>query len=229
MASLLLIETSTEVCSVALSEGATLVHVIEAEGRYTHGSQLTLVLEELLQTTGRAWSAIDGIAVSSGPGSYTALRVGFSVAKGLCYGLGLPLLAVPTLEAIADTMRVQTESRYSIYAAMLDARRMEVYLGLYGKDGAPLREDEAVVVEEGFLSEFQSSECKICLGGPGAEKTKAVLPAESFVWLPLSMSASMLVEGAQRRYDQQQFEDLAYCTPTYIKPPNITKPKKKWF
>ncbi|MEM1217699.1 MAG: tRNA (adenosine(37)-N6)-threonylcarbamoyltransferase complex dimerization subunit type 1 TsaB [Bacteroidota bacterium] len=229
MPQILLIETSTDVCSVALAQAGRIAHTVFAPGFFTHGSQITLIIEQLLAESGSSLSALDAIAVGTGPGSYTALRVGLSAAKGLCFGLSRPLLAVPTLEAMASGMINATEGAFSRYAPMLDARRMEVYTALFTEDMQRIEADVALVVEDTLYAEHVQASSPICLGGPGAEKTKVILSAEKFSWTPLEMSASLLLEGAQKRFLAKDWADLAYLTPSYIKPPNITKSKKKWF
>lgn len=229
MAQILLIETSTDVCSVALAQSGQIVHTVFAPGAFTHGSQITVIIDQLLGESATSLSSLDAIAVGTGPGSYTALRVGLSAAKGLSFGLSRPLLAVPTLEAMATGMIKATQRGFTHYAPMLDARRMEVYTALFDREMHRIEPDAAFIVEDTFYQKHRPEGGQICLGGPGADKTKSILSPEFFSWMPLAMSAALLLEGAEKRFLDQDWADLAYLTPSYIKPPNITKPKKKWF
>ena len=229
MTRILLIETSTEVCSVALAQSGQVAHTVFAPGTFTHGSQITVIINQLLAESETSLSSLDAIAVGTGPGSYTALRVGLSAAKGLSFGLTRPLIAVPTLEAMSNGLILATKGAYALYAPMLDARRMEVYTALFDRAMQRIEPDSAMIIEPTFFSEHLNAPDTICLGGPGAEKTRSILDSKSFSWEPLSMSAALLLEGAEKRFSQQDWSDLAYLTPSYIKPPNITKPKKKWF
>ena len=229
MGQILLIETSTDVCSVALAQSGQVVHTVFAPGAFTHGSQITVIIDQLLAESESSLSALDAIAVGTGPGSYTALRVGLSAAKGLSFGLNRPLIAVPTLEAMAAGMIKRTAGTYIRYAPMLDARRMEVYSALFDREMHRIESDAALIVEDTFYQDHWQAGELICLGGPGAEKTMPVLSTENFFWMPLEMSAALLLAGAEKRFSKQEWADLAYLTPSYIKPPNITKPKKKWF
>ena len=152
---ILLLETATSSCSVALSENGKIIAVREAKERHIHASHITLFIEELMIQTGKKYSDLKAVAVSKGPGSYTGLRIGVSTAKGLCYALDIPLLGIDTLEAMASGLLSKMEVQQSdLLIPMIDARRMEVYTGIFQKDLKVIEPVNAKIVDASSFDQF---------------------------------------------------------------------------
>ncbi len=218
MSSLILsIETSTSVGSVALHKGGILVSAYELHAEKSHSGALTPMVEQIFKYTGYTLQDLDAIAISKGPGSYTGLRIGTSTAKGLCFALDKPLIAINTLEAMAAQV-ARINPGKALLCPMLDARRMEVYCLLAEPGGNMLEETHPLVVAEdafaGYLSERQ-----VLFFGNGAPKCKPVLghlPNALFVEgiYPVAVEIGYL---AAQAFDKGQFEDVAYFEPFYLK------------
>lgn len=219
------IETATDVCSVCLSKGEEVLSLEETTGNNEHSKLITVLIEECLNSAGLDMNRLDAVAVSSGPGSYTSLRVGLSAAKGICFAREIPLIAVDTLRALAWAAFQQQGDEEALYCPMIDARRMEVYCAMFDATNTPLTDVEAKIIGEGTFREYFSNSQKIIFAGNGAEKCQAVLSSELAVFLPLVCSATFLPYFANRAYKAKTFADLAYFVPKYLKAPNITKSK----
>lgn len=227
MSLILNLETSTEICSVAISRGKEVIALKESAEAYSHSSQITLLIEACMEEANVALKDIDAIALSEGPGSYTALRVGASTAKGIGYALGKPLIAINTLQALARAS-VQADVANAIYAPMIDARRMEVYTQLFDADFRPVAEMEAKIIDENAFSSFFEKNQHIVFSGNGAPKCSTVITNPLAHFLSLGCSATHLVPLAVEALENKDFTDLAYFSPNYFKSPNITKPKQIW-
>ena len=214
MAWILCIETATKSCSVALAREGHLVAVKEeVSEQYSHSEQLTVFIEQLLQQEGLKVSVLDAIAVSSGPGSYTGLRIGVSTAKGLCYAGDVPLIAVSTLDAMAQAM--QDKYPEAQLCPMLDARRMEVYCTLYSKSQASTVVAK-IVDQDSFAEELAQG--PLLFFGDGAEKCQDVLThTNAHFELGVYPSATNLIPLAQDKFQNKDFEDIAYFEPFYFK------------
>lgn len=210
---ILSLETSTAVCSAALSLDGQLLECLEVSEGFSHAEKLTIFILDLLNHHQFLPKQLSAIAVSSGPGSYTGLRIGASVAKGLCYALDIPLIAVPTLEAMAFGA-IQKFSGDYLYCPMIDARRMEVYCALYDRGLNILSPVEPKIVEADF---FQNVKGKILCFGDGAEKCKAVLDPERFAFADLLPSAVYVSAIANQKFTQSAFEDTSLFEPFYLK------------
>lgn len=219
------IESATGVCSVCISKGTEIVVYQEASETYQHAKVLTNLIDNCLKNSGYKLEEMDAVAVSSGPGSYTSLRVGLSTAKGICYALGLPLISVSTLHTLAMAAKKEVKDETVFYCPMIDARRMEVYCEVFDKEGKSLTEAAAKIIDEHSFSRFFEEKNTIVFCGNGAEKCRSVLARSTAVFLPLECSARYLPELSISRYMNRKFEDIAYFTPLYLKPPNITIPK----
>jgi tRNA threonylcarbamoyladenosine biosynthesis protein TsaB len=226
MAYILSLETTTEVCSVALSRGTELLHLEETAEPFQHGKMISIYMERCLQAVGIDWKTLDAVAVSSGPGSYTGLRVGTSAAKAICYAHQIPLLEVDTLYALARAMQHQSSGSYTYYVPMIDARRMEVYLAVYDAQLSAHWPVKAMVIDAHTFQDMPSKG-RLLLGGNGAPKLQEVLGGQAIDWYDVSCSAKWLVEPAFEQWKQKNFQDVAYYRPQYVKPPNITQSKKK--
>lgn len=225
MALILNIETATEICSIALSDNQHLLALEEYEQGYQHASQITVLIQKCLTKAGRSINAIDAIAISRGPGSYTGLRIGTSVAKGLCYALNIPLINVSTLKALAYYSKQQYPSA-DYHIPMIDARRMEVYTGIYNATLDLVKEESALVLDEKSFDHFSTTN-PLIFSGNGAKKFQAAVnQPENYIFIANNCSASNLVMLAAKKYEHKIFEDHAYFKPFYLKSPNITQPKK---
>lgn len=214
---ILLIETATSSCSVALSEGGKVIAVKEANERNIHASYLTVFIEELMKISGKKYSDLDAIAVSKGPGSYTGLRIGVSTAKGLCYALDIPLLSVNTLESMAaGLLLTQSVSSSTYLVPMIDARRMEVYTAIYRTDLSILENVNAKIVDRTSFDEFHDND--LILFGDGSEKFQELFSAQPNIrFINFENSAAHLASLANEKMIKGEIENLAYFEPFYLK------------
>ena len=212
----LAIETSTHVCSAALAtDGVVVAARIDREGG-NHARQLPVFIDELLHIARDKGLHLDAVALSEGPGSYTGLRIGTSTAKGLCYGLNIPLVAIPTTEVLCAGAG-KTEG---ILCPMIDARRMEVYTALYDADIRPLSEIQAIVVERRESIVDRSNE--VFFFGDGAAKCRELLENEHWHLLPDIVPDAANMFGLAARYIDEgkvykSATELAYYEPFYLK------------
>lgn len=231
---LLHIESSTDICSIAVSRGEEVIGFTETQESFQHASQMTLLIAAAMQEAGLALAELSAVSVSLGPGSYTSLRVGFSTAKGICYALDKPLITVPSLLALvggmakADKVLSMGATSNLLYVPMIDARRMEVYRAIYAHDFESLAEPAAVVIEETVFEAYLTQGKHLILGGNGAPKTSEVLAHSQIYFVPVLASARHLIPFALQDYQKGRFADVAYVEPFYLKPPNITVSKKKF-
>jgi len=213
------IETSTKNCSVSLAKnGATVLCKEIAEQGYSHAEKLHVFIEEILNESNIAFDDLNAIAVSKGPGSYTGLRIGVSAAKGLCYALNIPLISIDTLELLARQLRVENGH----IVPMIDARRMEVYSAVFDSNHKKVRKVEAEILTAESFSNFEGT---IHFIGDSAEKAKTVLTDSRFVFheeiiYPSSNEMSVL---SFEKYQNNDFEDVAYFEPYYLKDFMLTK------
>ena len=228
MSYLLHIETATEVCSVAVSDGPTELSRRESAEPYSHARDITLLIARCLEEAGLGLSELVGVSVSTGPGSYTALRVGASTAKGICYALGKPLIAVDTLQSLALEAARHLPGK-PLYCPMIDARRMEVYLALFDPKNRRLEDPRSLVISADAFDAYWERGEEIVFCGNGAPKCRPVLSAPGASFVPVVCSASLLIPLAWEAFQKGQWADLAYFEPHYQKPPNITTPKKRPF
>jgi tRNA threonylcarbamoyladenosine biosynthesis protein TsaB len=213
MALILNIETATKNCSVALSkEGKTLAIREMAEQNFSHAEKLHVFIEELFLETNVTLQEVKAIAVSQGPGSYTGLRIGVSAAKGLCYALSIPLLAVDTLEILARKIQISS----GIILPMIDARRLEVYSAFFDCNFTKIRETEAEIIDE---NSYQDLNEMLHLIGDGAMKFKEILKGSKFQYYPEIEfpSAAEMGEISFQKFQNNLFEDVAYFEPYYLK------------
>ncbi len=220
------IETSTEICSIALSKGTELLSLQESKEPYVHGTQITLLIEAALEAAQVKLADLDAIALSKGPGSYTALRIGTSTAKGIGYALDKPLIAIDSLKALALASKKQSGESEAFFVPMIDARRMEVYTTLYGKNMETLKETEAKIIDETSYQDFFNKKQVLVFSGNGAPKCQTTLDSPFARFIDLKASASHLIPLAVEAFQNSAFADLAYFSPHYFKSPNITKPKR---
>lgn len=228
MSLILSIETSTKNCSVALVENSKcLFFKEESADQFIHSERLHVFLEELFLESGKSKSEIQAVAVGKGPGSYTGLRIGVSSAKGLCYALGIPLLAEDSLKILAN-QAIQSLSldEDDLIIPVLDARRMEVYCQVYTSKMQECKATEAKIIDEESFSNLKAS--KIHFVGDALEKIEKTSKDPRFVFhhtikFPNALS---LGELSEEKFAQQNFEDIAYFEPWYFKDFIAGKPKK---
>ncbi|WP_276360821.1 tRNA (adenosine(37)-N6)-threonylcarbamoyltransferase complex dimerization subunit type 1 TsaB [Daejeonella sp. H1SJ63] len=223
---ILLIETATSTCSVALSENGNIIAVKEVNERNIHASHITLFIGEVMQQAGKKYSDLNAVAISKGPGSYTGLRIGVSTAKGLCYALDIPLIGVDTVEAMASGMLGQQEiPDDSLLIPMIDARRMEVYTGIFEKDMKAIEPVSAKIVDEGSFVEFNDRQ--LYLFGDGAGKFEEMFADYRNVhFIDFVNSASNMNLLACSKFLNNEKENLAYFEPFYLKDFLLTQSKK---
>lgn len=229
MSLLLHIESATGVCSVALSEGGRILSLQDAGRPNAHGEKMTRLIEACMREARVELENIDAVSISAGPGSYTALRVGAATAKAICYALGKPLIRIDTLKAIAWAMRERVNERDLVYCPMIDARRMEVYAAIYDSGLSELAPAEAVIVEADTFQEWIRQGRQLVFAGDGALKCQPILSGDGKRFIEVYMSASHLAALAEEAFKAGNFEDASRFSPTYLKPPNITQPAKKWW
>ena len=222
---LLHIESATDICSICISRENHIVAIKEVKDRNAHAAQITLLVTACLQKAQLQLKDLSAVSISSGPGSYTALRVGTSVAKGICYTCGIPLISVDTLQALALATANKSSKPAQFYCPMIDARRMEVYTALYDKKLNNTIPTTNLIVDTNSFEAYFSNEQTIVFCGNGAEKCKAVLESDFAVFMDIQCSSSYLIPIAWQAFLEQYFVDTAYYVPNYFKAPNITKPK----
>jgi tRNA threonylcarbamoyladenosine biosynthesis protein TsaB len=187
--------------------------------RNIHAEVITLFIDGLLKDAGLNYAQLDAVAVSSGPGSYTGLRIGVSTAKGLCFALDKPLIAVETLEAMADGVvtEMQLSDSNTLLCPMIDARRMEVYTAIFDTNGQRIKPTTAEIIDEHSFSELLSKH-KILFFGDGALKCQAILgDNQNASFADFSNSAAYLTKKAHEKFLAGDFEDVAYFEPFYLK------------
>lgn len=230
MALIIHIETATPVCSVALSENGVLLQLRETSEKNSHSAVITLFIDEVMKAAGKEYHQLDAVAVSMGPGSYTGLRIGVSTAKGICYAIDKPLIAISTLQAMAAGVKKEIESlgTPSLFCPMIDARRMEVYNALYNPDLSVYRETCADIITSGSFHD-ELERFRIQFFGNGAEKCRPLLESHPNAVFPedFSISAAHMISLAEEKYSGKEFADVVYFEPYYLKDfiPGVTRVK----
>lgn len=235
MAVILNIETSNTPCSVALTaEGMILAHR-ENRGERNHAAYLSGYVKEMLDFVKEKEIALDAVAVSMGPGSYTGLRIGLSEAKGLAYGLDVPMIGVPTLELMATQVLFGAESLPDdvVLVPMLDARRMEVYTAAYDLSLKEMMEPQALILEEENhpYAKIMETDRPVLFFGSGMNKWRDTEMAKRYANAMFVDRVEPLAVGmvalSERAYMRREFVDTSYCTPIYLKDFQATKPRKR--
>lgn len=227
MIRILSLETSTDVCSVALHGDDQLVGYAESRKQKSHSSLLLPMIDQVLSNANITKQQLSAIAVSKGPGSYTGLRIGTSTAKGLCYALDIPLLGIDTLEAMAmEASANLSEPSYII--PMLDARREEVYCEVFDEQMNQIMAPAAVILGTASFNHLDQSR-KVIIIGDGATKAELLIGARpsTHYWCHMLPSARGIGELAVHYYQQGEFADVAYFEPFYLKEFYTPKPSRK--
>jgi tRNA threonylcarbamoyladenosine biosynthesis protein TsaB len=233
MERIILIETSTALCSAALAEDGVITSYRESSAPKAHASLTAVFIQEMLSERNLSLSDCDAVCVSMGPGSYTGLRVGVSTAKGLCFGSGKPLLAVGTLDTLvaqaSDVISSEVENSlaYKYIIPMIDARRMEVYTAVF-ENGRQITETAPAIIDENSFSEYlEQGPCLFI--GDGAGKCADVIKHPNASFCQCFPKASAMLEPAIAAYRSGDFKDVAYFEPFYLKEFVATVSKKKLF
>lgn len=228
MAVILQIETSTTVCSAALSQNSSCIMERTELGGLSHATMLPRFLQEIVSFLTKENLNVDAISVSCGPGSYTGLRIGVSSAKGLCYGWNVPLIAVDTLAVLCEGLieTGMTLGEDDLLCPMIDARRMEVYTAFYNKHLERVAPISAEIVSEDSFSDILASH-KVYFFGDGAEKCRNVLTHQNAIFVPNVVPfAKNMTRLSATFFAQEKFQDVAYFEPFYLKDFIATLPKK---
>jgi|TARA_B110000305_G_scaffold183769_1_gene204152 tRNA threonylcarbamoyladenosine biosynthesis protein TsaB len=214
MAVILCLETSTTNCSVAIAVDGEIIALQEDNNnKYSHAEKLHSFIDQVLAESRTLKSSLQAIAVSKGPGSYTGLRIGVSAAKGLCFAMDVPLIAIPTLEALAHQAVIEN----GCIISMLDARRLEVYAAVFSSDNNQIRETKAEILDENSYDDYLKTN-KVCFIGDGVQKFKALCKHKNAVFIDNKLpSAKQIGALAELKYHKNDFEDVAYFEPYYLK------------
>ena len=231
MEKIILIETSTALCSVALAENGTVTAYRESSAPKAHASLTAVFVQEVLAERGLSLDDCDAVCVSMGPGSYTGLRVGVSTAKGLCFGSGKPLLAVGTLDTLVAQAICHPEqsegSPYRYIVPMIDARRMEVYAAVF-ENGKQITETAPAIIDENSFAEYLE-QGPVLFIGDGAGKCADVIKHQNAHFCQCHPKASSMLSPAIEAFRKGDFKDVAYFEPFYLKEFVATVSKKKLF
>ena len=217
---LLLLESSGLTCSAAVSEGSNILAIKSVQEPNVHSTYLAVFVQEVMEKAQVDFKGLDAVVVSGGPGSYTGLRIGSSLAKGICYASNLPLISVSSLRAIKESSGIN-----GLCLATVDARRNDAYIALYTTEEELLKE-QFVTFDEDFKNELQGYH-SLAVCGDAADKCIAAYPELSLQLAENELDASSLLPEAIVKFKNKQFEDLAYFEPNYIKAVHVTPPKKK--
>ena len=229
MTCILNIETSTKVCSLALSVNGDIVFEQANFSGSSHASHLGIYASQAIEYARKNQLKIDAIAVSSGPGSYTGLRIGVSEAKGLCYGFGIPLIAIPTLKIMTTALHSVYRSPFTdcYFCPMIDARRMEVYASLYDINLNEIRPVQADIIDEGSYKDYLEQR-PIVFFGDGSDKCKPVITSSNALFVEnIHPLATAMVSLAEDAFNKKEFVDTAYFEPFYLKEFQATIAKNK--
>ncbi len=217
MSLILHIETSSKICSVALSQNATLkAYIDREEDNFIHGESLTLMIQDLLASEDELLENLKAISFSAGPGSYTGLRIGLSTAKGLCFALGIPLIAIATHKILFEIASANADLSNKNIIGLLDARRNEVYMEVFNSKGETLRELASVLLDNSDINPAD----KAIVVGDANFKAKSFWKNSDLLWIDEKLSAKYQVQFAYEAYNSRKFEDLAYANPIYLKGAN---------
>ena len=227
MAYLLHIESTSTVCSVSVSENNTLIAIKEINDGFTHAENLHLFIQSVLQQVGLTLNQLHAISISSGPGSYTGLRIGFASAKGLAYALNIPLIKVDTLQSLSRNV-IESVNKEAYYCPLIDARRMEVYYAVHDIELIEIQKPANLILTESTISIFDLDK-DIYFFGDGLRKSKNILgqlKRANFLE-NIVPSSKYLVSLAFDKFTNNEFEDLAYTEPFYLKDFYFTTPSNK--
>lgn len=229
MANILNIDTSSSFCSVGLAVDGEIVFGLESSNKIDHSKSLAPFINQALEYAKSHELPLDAVAVTSGPGSYTGLRIGLSMAKGLAFGKDIPLITLSSLEvmAVRAIFSYADFSGEELIIPMIDARRMEVYTAVYNSSLQPEMEEKALILDEDSFIDFNDGR-KVLFIGDGTEKFMPLNKNENSIWLGKGMAhAKYMAMLAEKKIREKKFSDVAYSVPNYLKDYQTTQPKNK--
>ncbi len=227
MCTILQIETATQSCSAAISRNGQTIALKEMVAQNIHAGSLTLFIDEVMRMAGLQYAALDAVAVSKGPGSYTGLRIGVSTAKGLCFALDKPLIGIDTLKMMAHGFLKASPEYAGLVCPMIDARRLEVYTALFDCGMTMLEPVSAKIIDEGSFGAALDT-AMVTFIGDGAAKCTDVIKSENARFSAVNFnSAANMSALALEAFNNGNFEDVAYFEPFYLKDFVLTQSKKK--
>ncbi|QZE14170.1 tRNA (adenosine(37)-N6)-threonylcarbamoyltransferase complex dimerization subunit type 1 TsaB [Halosquirtibacter laminarini] len=229
MALILNIETATEVCSVSLSQDGVVTHIKENKEGLNHANLLTVFIEDIFKEADIKATNLDAVAISSGPGSYTGLRIGVSAAKGICYGAQIPLISISTLQAMAHHAATDTsieKKDETLFASLIDARRMEVFAAFYDAQNIIHRNIAADIIDNESYRDILDNHPVVFVGN-GVDKCKDELDHPNAILKgDIKASSAYFAPIAEEKFKKEEFEDIAYFEPFYLKDFVVTQSKK---
>lgn len=226
MATIINIESSADFCSISIFDDLRLLSFRDSNEKYSHSKLLAVLIKDCLFEANLNPSDLDGVGISAGPGSYTGLRVGASIAKGMCYSLDIPLITIDSLHIIAAAFFDANTDSGSIIPT-IDARRQEAYISIFSKNGQMLEESVPHIFSSESFSDYTKQNKSITICGNAANKAKSILTAHKNIdFIQSYPSAKSMGPIAYQRFLNENFSDTAYFEPNYIKSPNITTQKK---
>lgn len=224
MALLLGIESSSEYCTVLLCNNEEVISMVQHTEAFSHAAVLTRMIESCLKKVSLDFKDLEGVFISMGPGSYTSLRVGVSTAKGIAFAQNIPIIAIPTLKILALSAYKYKQMKDALYVGMIDARRMEVYIGFYDGEGNEVGQNSAMILNEDSFNEF--NEHVLVFAGSGILKAKELFQErENRIWTTVEMNWDVFARLGYEKFTKGDFADLVNGEPVYLKPPNITLAK----
>ena len=221
----LCIETATKTCSAALFEGEELIDFKESNDTYSHAENLAVFIDKVLKNNNIDYSELKAIAVTKGPGSYTGLRIGVSLAKGLAFSLNIPLVAIDSLKSLAWAARMVAEDKTQYYCPMIDAKRMEVYSAIYNNQLEEIKTISADIIDSNSYLEYLDKS-RINFFGDGAKKCKEIIQHPNAQFIEIKTSARNMGTLAEEAFQKNKTEDIAYFEPFYLKQFVAHKSKK---
>lgn len=224
MPRILYIETSTDICSVCIAEGDRICSIRETPRSYSHSEVIAVFIDECLKEASLTTKELDAVAISRGPGSYTALRIGAATAKGICFAMDIPLVSIGTLEALADAVIDKAEDN-DIIIPLIDARRMEAYHMLLNNKSEVILPVEPIILDEHSFKELEKYST-IHFLGDGVPKMKEVISISNAQFYEIECSSRFMIKRGIEKFNQKIFEDISYYEPHYYKGANITVQKK---
>lgn len=219
---ILILETSTEVCSVSIIDNEITLARVESEESFQHTAKLTIQIEQALKEAALSFNNLSAVALSSGPGSYTGLRVGSSTAKGICFAKNIPLISLDSLKGLSYAEHDMVPNANNYIISMIDARRNEVYAAIFDPNHHVLEPGKPIILDDQSFKRFRQARTVWHLCGNGAAKAKALLDFDEIRVSTYQTSANYFSQMARNAYLREDFVDIAYFSPIYYKPPNIT-------
>ena len=213
MALILNIDSAVDTASVCLAKDGKELSIAKNEKQKDHAAWLHVAIKEIFEKNNLELNAIDAIALTEGPGSYTGLRIGMATAKGICYALSKPLITLNTLQVMADAGKTGSAD---LLCPMIDARRMEVFTAIYSKDLKIIKEPAAVELNETSFEEELSTN-SICFFGNGSRKFQEIIKNDRAIFREINADASTMIVLSEEEFKQEKFADLPYAEPLYLK------------